>query len=632
MKDLITPGRRRATLVLAAAAAVVGGSIASPGTPAAVAEPTSINLKYSCKYPLIGEHELTTAMTLDFPKRVSLQTTAGKEYPSETIEAVATVNAETTDGLTAVGAVELGGTLDNQGSWAELGHANARWEDPAGGIENADQYFQVPKTRIPPAGAFKIKVSTQLLPLEVEKAGHGRFIVKDLQMKIMPRKADGKPTTLGTIDVTCKQRPDQKNVIAEYEVVDEPDTKAPSKPGAVRVTSKSSTQATLSWGRSADDFWVAGYDIYDGDKLVKQVNPGSKTNETLTGLTPGSSHSFTVKARDLSKNVSEASAPAQVTLDPEGPDTTPPSPPGKLTKTALTSNAAVVSWEESTDNVGVEGYNVYARDKGTAGERLAGTSVEPFGWATGLKPQTTYEITVRAKDTVGNLSGPSPVLTVTTPKGPPAECGKLNGDTPEWISACTYMAGFSNVKKLDSAVVLNDPAQNPVLTNVAYHATKTTAKAKFKFVASMQTRATMLTFGFMPTTATMELEQREVGLLEGQETDTGFKATANVKMTVRLLDATVNGTDLSLGKRCRSVRPMPVTLHSTPEYKNVKDGGPLAGTMTIPRFTGCGVGEDLDPLLNGAIAGGDNAIKIVQAPLCQLASAGCTPADLKQAR
>jgi hypothetical protein len=48
----------------------------------------------------------------------------------------------------------------------------------------------------------------------------------------------------------------------------------------------------------------------------------------------------------------------------------------------------------------------------------------------------------------------------------------------------------------------------------------------------------------------------------------------------------------------------------------VNTGGPLTGFVAIPRFAGCGVGEDLDPLLTASISGPDNFIKLIQGVPC----------------
>ncbi|GAA4054170.1 fibronectin type III domain-containing protein [Actinomadura miaoliensis] len=609
----LQPTVGRAVLALVATVAVVVGLIVVTGSRFAVAEPSTLALKYDCRYPQIGTKELDVLVTVDYPARVSTKMERQGVPPVEA-RTVATVNAETTDGLLAVRAATIQG----------VGSVQAVLGRPDGDLD-AKPRFGVPLTRIPPVGAFDLRTSVRVPSLETKRAGQGRIEIHDLDLTIQPKKADGTPTTLGpTVVVPCTQRPGQDNVLARTRITDEADTRAPSRPREVKATAKSPTSVSLSWGRSSDDFWVSGYDVYADGRIVWQ-STGPDPTATLTGLSPATPYTFTVKARDLTGNVSDGADPIQVTTDPDAPDTTPPTVPGKPAVTGLAKDTVVMSWPESTDNVAVTGYRIYADG------RSAAETDTPFGWVSRLTPERTYTFTVRARDAAGNLSPPSPPLSVTMPKGPPSECGTLKGDE-DWIEACAYMAGYANVAKLNSAVVLNPATPSPVLTNVAYYATATRAKARFLFVGPLRTRTTMLTFGFMPTTATMELNQLEPGTLEGEDTGSGFKARATVRMAVRLLDATVNGAPLDLGRRCVSARPMTITLDSTRWYKSVKDGGPLSGTMTIPPFSGCGAKENLDRLLNASISGGGNAVKVVQGPVCQVSQATCPPVDPVTAR
>lgn len=98
-------------------------------------------------------------------------------------------------------------------------------------------------------------------------------------------------------------------------------------------------------------------------------------------------------------------------------DTVAPSVPGTLSSSAVTTAGATVSWKASTDNVGVNGYEVL-RD----GVRVAQTT-NPTFTDTGLKPETAYKYTVIAVDGSGNKSAASAALTVTTAKlvGPDTE-------------------------------------------------------------------------------------------------------------------------------------------------------------------------------------------------------------------
>src|SRR5258708_5915769 len=91
-------------------------------------------------------------------------------------------------------------------------------------------------------------------------------------------------------------------------------------------------------------------------------------------------------------------------------DTTPPTVPTGLTATAVSSTQINLSWNASTDNVGVTGYYVYLNDVALA--RTKGTSFQH----TGLIPGVTYNYRVSAYDAAGNGSAwtATPVA-VTTP-------------------------------------------------------------------------------------------------------------------------------------------------------------------------------------------------------------------------
>ncbi len=89
-------------------------------------------------------------------------------------------------------------------------------------------------------------------------------------------------------------------------------------------------------------------------------------------------------------------------------DTTPPSVPTSLTSPSKTSTSVALSWNASTDNVGVTGYEVYRSTT------LVATVTTTSYTVTGLTANTTYSFSVRAKDAAGNASANSTALSVTT--------------------------------------------------------------------------------------------------------------------------------------------------------------------------------------------------------------------------
>jgi len=71
----------------------------------------------------------------------------------------------------------------------------------------------------------------------------------------------------------------------------------------------------LSWNASSDNVGVTGYDVYQGASNLGTV---AGTSAQVTGLTPATSYTFTVRARDAAGNVSGASNAANATTDGTG--------------------------------------------------------------------------------------------------------------------------------------------------------------------------------------------------------------------------------------------------------------------------------------------------------------------------
>jgi Zn-dependent metalloprotease/chitodextrinase len=110
-------------------------------------------------------------------------------------------------------------------------------------------------------------------------------------------------------------------------------------------------------------------------------------------------------------------------------DSIAPSTPTALTAAGTTDSSTNLSWNASTDNVGVTGYNIY---KGTT---LAGTSTGTTYTASGLTASTAYTFTVKAKDAAGNLSASSNSVTITTTVATISYCtSKGNSVADEYIS------------------------------------------------------------------------------------------------------------------------------------------------------------------------------------------------------
>ncbi|GFZ31506.1 hypothetical protein CSC2_20320 [Clostridium zeae] len=183
------------------------------------------------------------------------------------------------------------------------------------------------------------------------------------------------------------------------------DTTAPTAPINLTVVSKDYASISLSWTASTDNVGVVAYDIYKGTTKVGQTN--GETTYTVNGLSPDTSYSLTVKARDLANNTSSASAALVVKTNAE---TQPPTVPSNLVVTSHSISEVAISWNQSTDNIAVVGYDIF-RD----GIQIASVGSDVTSYTdSGLNPNTQYKYTIKAKDQAGNISNASSELSVTT--------------------------------------------------------------------------------------------------------------------------------------------------------------------------------------------------------------------------
>jgi chitodextrinase len=89
-----------------------------------------------------------------------------------------------------------------------------------------------------------------------------------------------------------------------------PDTTAPSAPTGLTavVGATGSKSIKLTWNAATDNVTVTGYRIYRGTMLIATVS-GTTLTYTDTGLTSGTTYSYTVVAIDAAGNQSVATAP-----------------------------------------------------------------------------------------------------------------------------------------------------------------------------------------------------------------------------------------------------------------------------------------------------------------------------------
>lgn len=216
------------------------------------------------------------------------------------------------------------------------------------------------------------------------------------------------------------------------------------------------------------------------------------------------------------------------------------------------------------------------------------------------------------------------------PPGPdPANAFIYNLPPDGLTPGCANVLGYTNVNKLGASAKLRgvigaDLALRDVINSPPGNYVQVDTIA---FPSITPPPATFLSFGFVPTTARVEL--KPIGntniVAEGPLDPTlpGARSndvTAYAQVWLSISDVHVNGVPLDVGAHCRIARPMALTLtgHSNvvPNYQ-VDTGGELQGVANIPPFRGCGVNDNLDPLLTASVSGPGNHLSLLQGPLCE---------------
>ncbi|WP_328536665.1 glycoside hydrolase family 18 chitinase [Streptomyces sp. NBC_00344] len=104
-----------------------------------------------------------------------------------------------------------------------------------------------------------------------------------------------------------------------------PGDNPPSAPGTPTASALTSTSLTLHWTAATDDNGVKNYDVYRGSTKITTVT-GTTANDS--GLTAGTSYTYSVRARDTADQVGPASA--ALTVSTTGGGGGDPGPGGKV--------------------------------------------------------------------------------------------------------------------------------------------------------------------------------------------------------------------------------------------------------------------------------------------------------------
>lgn len=164
---------------------------------------------------------------------------------------------------------------------------------------------------LPTAATFSWQAATDnvgIVRYEINKGGN---VLKTVDGKTLSATVDNlTPNTAYDVSVGAYDaagNPSQQSNVVTFTTPKSNDTTPPSVPANLTVTGTSSSSVSLSWSASTDNSGtIAGYDVYQGSTKVATT---TSLSSTVSDLTPNTSYTFTVKARDPDGNSSAASNP-----------------------------------------------------------------------------------------------------------------------------------------------------------------------------------------------------------------------------------------------------------------------------------------------------------------------------------
>lgn len=201
------------------------------------------------------------------------------------------------------------------------------------------------------------------------------------------------------------------------------DSTAPTAPSGLGVTATTATTVALSWTGSTDSggSGLLAYKVYrakgSGVALPVGTVNSSTTSFTDSGpLEPSTAYSFFIVAVDAAQNHSSASNTVNPTTSSASGDTTAPSAPANLRGIPTTRQSTYkvrLDFDPATDvgGSGVAGYKVYRDNSLISG----GTPITNLYYEDSTNTaNTSFSYKVKTVDGMGNVSGDSNVVTITT--------------------------------------------------------------------------------------------------------------------------------------------------------------------------------------------------------------------------
>lgn len=531
--------RPRRALALAATSALGVGLLAGAGaTSPASAAPANITLNYTCVYPLINQQDLTVAIEVALPDQAEV----GVPTVPFDIEAISTISANTTSGLSLIGAKTLEGKA--------VSHVSV--QAPQVNLPDVQVPVTVAKTSVPSSGAFDIPATGQTPSLTFPEAGTAVINIGNLDLNMIARNAAGDPIALpggkpdGSFDAPCTLKPGQDTELASFPIVGDPGP-GNTPPTATNVSATATTATAVQIPLKGQDA--------DGDPLTYTVStPGhgtatvsgsTATYKSAAGYTGADSFTYTV-----SDGTDSATATVNVTVKGSTPTNNPPKADPVSATTAKDTMVSIPLKGSDPDGDTLT-YTVTAPAHGTA--TVTGSTAK-YTPAAGYVGADSF--TYKVADGKGGTASNTVSVTVT-------------GGSGGGIEYHFDLAGSSFIKAPSGTV--------PLKGTIDADFDLATGNYEADLVLN-DTAGAFKVMRFLPATAKIGFQQ--VGRTKGSLT--GGHLVSNSSMYVVLKQVSLWGFPVGGGANCKTVSPANIKLDSKADPFNPLVGGPIGGTYTLP--------------------------------------------------
>lgn len=286
----------------------------------------------------------------------------------------------------------------------------------------------------------------------VDNTGYNRWADTNNIVVLYPQASNGSKNPLGCWDWWGYDDPNyaKKNgrqmaaVKAMADRIASPALPAPQGLSRGEVTE---TSAELTWNAVAQ---AAGYHVYrNGSKAT--ANPVTSTRHSDSGLAPGTSYEYYVRAVDASGREGAPSAGIVV----KTPGTPPAVPaPAALTVGNVSASSVALSWTGVPD---IAGYNVFFRSSAAGSQYVKANAslIKPTSYTVGgLQPGTGYQFVVRSENSEGASSAASNEVSVTTTDA--TRCFTASNFAHVQAGRAYASAGYAHAKGSNARMGLNN--------------------------------------------------------------------------------------------------------------------------------------------------------------------------------